>query len=479
MTITANRGFGVRNPVTGKVDYEVVPPTREELHDVAVRLRSNQGAWAASPLSHRVEVLSRWAEELERATDVIVAAEAVDRGNFRTAAGSMAFIMANLRGWCTRAEPAIAAMLHEGTSERMPSVQVRTQLVPYPLVGVISPWNGPLTLALVDAIPALFAGCAVLIKPSELAPRFVAPVMDTINKIPELAGVLHFVVGDGRTGEALIEEADAVCFTGSVPTGRKVAEVCGRQLIPLFLELGGKDPAIVTASADIERAATAILRGGAFATGQGCASVERIYVDAVIHDEFVRTLTRMADEVRLTATDPDHGEIGPFGSAEQAKIVDRHLDDALAKGAVMHTGGLSRVIAGGIYMPPVVLTEVTHDMEIMREETFGPVLPVMRFRDEQQAISLANDTSFGLSASVFAGTVEEAARIGEQINAGEVVLQDALLTMVGVWDGGSDSFGCSGLGSPRGGPIAIDRFFRRKILLTNTAAPIPLVSRAR
>lgn len=211
MTITANRGFGVRNPVTGKVDYEVVPPTREELHDVAVRLRSNQGAWAASPLSHRVEVLSRWAEELERATDVIVAAEAVDRGNFRTAAGSMAFIMANLRGWCTRAEPAIAAMLHEGTSERMPSVQVRTQLVPYPLVGVISPWNGPLTLALVDAIPALFAGCAVLIKPSELAPRFVAPVMDTINKIPELAGVLHFVVGDGRTGEALIEEADAVC----------------------------------------------------------------------------------------------------------------------------------------------------------------------------------------------------------------------------------------------------------------------------
>lgn len=464
----------VRNPYTGEVDYEITPPAPRELESMCADLRAAQVKWAAAPLEHRIEVMSRWADELDKAYGKLSAADFTDTGGCLIALMSPRIVAGSVRSWAADAPSVLAAAARSGTTSVMPTVSFRTQLVPYPLVGVISPWNGPLMMSCLDPVPALFAGSAVIVKPSEVAPRFTEPLMETIRAVPELAGVFTFITGDGRTGQDLIQHVDMLCFTGSVPNGRRVAVACAERLIPVYLELGGKDPAIVTGTADLDKAATAVLRGAAFGTGQVCFSVERIYVHADVHDAFVALLAAKADTLTLNYPDINEGEIGPFGYDRQAKIADEHLADAVAKGAVVKTGGPSRQLGGGWFMRPTVLTEVTHDMLLMREESFAPFLPVMRYRTEDQAVELANDTHYGLSASIIAGTAEEAARIGERVNAGTVALQDTFLTLFKTRDVGTNSFGDSGLGGDRTGPGSILRFLRKKALMTQSAPPAPL-----
>ncbi len=474
MSPNGPRILPVRNPYTGEFDYEITPPTAEELAQTCARLRAAQVKWGAAPLEHRIEVLSRWADELDAAYGPLSAADYADTGGCLISLIAPRIVAGSVRAWAADAPRALAAAARSGTSSIMPSISFRTQLVPYPLVGVISPWNGPLLLSMLDPVPALFAGSAVIVKPSEVAPRFTEPLMATIRAVPELAEVLTFITGDAQTGQELIGQVDMLCFTGSVPNGRKVAQACAARLIPVYLELGGKDPAVITASADLEAAATAVLRGAAFGTGQVCFSIERIYVHEDVHDEFVDILVRKAGQVKLNYPDIDDGEIGPFGFDRQAKIADEHLADAVAKGAVIRAGGPSQELGGGRYMRPTVLTEVNHDMLLMREESFAPFLPVMRYRTEDEAVELANDTSYGLSAAVIAGTAAEAARIGERINAGTVSLQDTFLTLFKTRDIGTNSFGDSGLGGDRTGPASILRFLRKKALLTQSAPPAPL-----
>jgi acyl-CoA reductase-like NAD-dependent aldehyde dehydrogenase len=468
------RTIPVRNPYNGAVDYEITPPAPDELAASCDRLRKAQQEWGSAPAEHRIAVLSRWADELEKAYGPLAAADSADTGGCLISLMAPRIAVGNVRAWAADAPKALAEAARAGASSIMPSVTFRTQLVPYPLVGVISPWNGPLLLSLLDPVPALFAGSAVIVKPSEVAPRFAEPLMETIRAVPELAEVFTFVNGDGRTGQELIEQVDVVCFTGSVTNGRKVAQACASRLIPAYLELGGKDPAIVTATADLDQAATAVLRGAAFGTGQVCFAVERIYVHEDVHDEFVGLLISKAARIRLNFPDINDGEIGPFGLQRQARIADEHLADALAKGAIIRCGGPSRALGGGHFMRPTVLTEVNHDMLLMREESFAPFMPVMRYRTEDEAVALANDTHYGLSASVLAGTPEEAARIGEQINAGTISLQDTFLMLYKTRDIGTNSFGDSGLGGDRTGPASILRFLRKKALLTQSAPPAPL-----
>ncbi|WP_300608770.1 aldehyde dehydrogenase family protein [Trebonia sp.] len=474
MSPNGPRILPVRNPYTGEFDYEITPPTPEELAQTCTRLRAAQVTWGAAPLEHRIEVLSRWADELDAAYGPLSAADYADTGGCLISLIAPRVVAGSVRAWAADAPRVLAAAARSGTSSIMPSISFRTQLVPYPLVGVISPWNGPLMLSMLDPVPALFAGSAVIVKPSEVAPRFTEPLMATIRAVPELAGVLTFITGDAQTGQELIGQVDMLCFTGSVPNGRKVAQACAARLIPAYLELGGKDPAVITASADLEAAATAVLRGAAFGTGQVCFSIERIYVQEDVHDEFVDILARKAGQVKLNYPDIDDGEIGPFGFDRQAKIADEHLADAVAKGAVIRAGGPSQELGGGHYMRPTVLTEVNHGMLLMREESFAPFMPVMRYRTEDEAVELANDTSYGLSAAVIAGTAAEAARIGERINAGTVSLQDTFLTLFKTRDIGTNSFGDSGLGGDRTGPASILRFLRKKALLTQSAPPAPL-----
>ena len=344
--------------------------------------------------------------------------------------------------------------------------------MPYSLVGVISPWNFPLTLSMIDTIPALLAGCTVIIKPSEVTPRFVEPVMAAI-KDAGLQDVLTFVQGDGATGGALIDHVDAVCFTGSVATGRKVAAAAAGNMIPAFLELGGKDPLIILESADLEKATDAALRGSILSTGQACQSIERIYVARSIHDAFLPRLTEKAKSVELNWPDIGRGPLGPIIFAKQADTLQAHIDAAVTKGARVMSGGTVENHGGGKWLLPTILADVTHEMDVMRDETFGPVLPVMAFDSVEDAIALANDTEFGLSAAGFAGTLEEAETVGRQIEAGGVSLNDAALTAL-FHEAEKHSFKLSGIGGSRMGPAGFQRFLRRKALIANTGAPAPI-----
>lgn len=465
------RRLAVRNPRTGKADHWIVPPTAEELGALCKKLRQGQVRWAARTLDERIAVLRRWADVITAHAQAIGDAETVDTARHRLSHEVPHMVAGGVRGWCDRAAGVIERNRPQGTSTIYPHVTFDTQLVPYPLLGVISPWNHPFLLSTLDAIPALVAGCAALIKPSEVAPRFIRPVMETLRDVPELAEVLAFIEGDGATGQQLIQQVDAVCFTGSIRTGRKVAVACAERFIPCFLELGGKDAAIVTASADLERAATAVLRSSVHATGQICFSTERVYVHESVHDRFVDILARKSNELELSWPDPRKGHLGPFTFERQAAIVDAHLDDALAQGARIVAGGKSRVHDGGHYMPATVVTGVTHAMKLMTEETFGPVTPVMAYRTEDEAVALANDSEYGLSAAVIAGDESEARRLGAQLNAGGVALQDAGITIAILRDAEKTSFNLSGLGGSRMGDNGLMRFFRKKALMVNHAQP--------
>jgi succinate-semialdehyde dehydrogenase / glutarate-semialdehyde dehydrogenase len=465
------RTLPVRNPRSGQIEFQMPVSSPAEVAQKAVRLRANQVAWAARPLAERVGVMRRWIGELLAKSREIAAADGADTGGCHTSQFQAFIAVANIGGWAEDAAGVMERAGVQGRSLTMPDVEIRSQLVAYPLVGVISPWNAPMMLSLLDAVPALFAGSAVLLKPSEVTPRFVGPLMETVRRVPELAEVFDVVFGDGATGQDVIRNVDLVCFTGSVATGRKVAVSCAERLIPCFLEMGGKDPVIVTQSADLDRATTAVLRGGVYATGQVCYSIERIYVHDSIHDAFVELLVEKARRVTLNDRNPLEGQIGPFIFVRQPQIVEAHLRDAVEKGARVHTGGVTETLGGGLYMRPTVVTEVDHTMELMREETFGPILPVMRYRTVDEAVQLANDTTYGLTASVIAGSEAEALPIAMRMNAGSVFVQDTFLTFAKLRKIGTHSFGYSGLGGSRTGPDSILRFIRRKAIMTNHGQP--------
>jgi succinate-semialdehyde dehydrogenase / glutarate-semialdehyde dehydrogenase len=456
----------VLNPRTGQVDYEFTILPDAELVALCDRLRKNQVEWAASTLEHRIEVMLAWADQLEARRGAIAEAESIDTGYSKMSQMSTMIVLENIRGWCKQAPAVLKSAMRTGTTF-VPTIAYETRLRPYPLLGIISSWNAPLHLSTIDFIPALLAGCAAIVKTSSITPRFVAPVMESIKAVPELAKVLSYALGDGQMGQRMVELVDIVCFTGSVENGRKVGEACSRNFIPVFLELGGKDPVIVTATADLERAASSVIRGSIGNTGQVCFAVERVYVDAKVHDKFVEILAAKAAKVEMNYPDPKKGEMGPFISMGQADIVDAQIDDAVAKGAKIVVGGKSVTLGGGRYMPATVLTNVTHDMIMMKEETFGPLMPVVKYSTEEEAIRLANDSNYGLSAAVIAGTEEEAMKIGAKLDAGTVNIQDVCLTFAKTLDVETNASKLSGIGGARTGPASILRFVRKTGFLIN------------
>jgi acyl-CoA reductase-like NAD-dependent aldehyde dehydrogenase len=463
----------VRNPRTGRNDYEIEPLEPQALDALVERLHANQAQWASRSAEERAETLRSLADIIEDRAQSIAAALTADTGRGRISQIEVSGIPRLIRRWADAA-PALIAR-HQGlpTSTSVPGITARTRLVPYPLVGVISPWNFPLTLALIDAVPALAAGSAVIVKPSEVTPRFIRPLMAAIAQVSEIAGVLQVIEGEGATGAALVERVDFVCFTGSVATGRKVGEAAARRMIPASLELGGKDPMIVLGSADPEKAAATALRASIVNTGQACQSIERVYVSRAIVDQFLAALVKAAGAVRLNHPDIQTGDIGPFIFASQAEIVSGQISDARAKGARILTGGDIEELGGGLYLRPTVISGVTNEMTIMTEETFGPVVPVAVFDSIDEAVELANGTAFGLSAAVIAGTAEEAEDVAARLEAGAVSINDGALTSM-VWEAEKSSFKQSGLGPSRMGESGLLRFFRRQAIIRQSgdAAPI-------
>ena len=455
--------ISIRNPRTGESDFEFERPTEIELEATCSRLRAAQPAWQALGFSGRLAALGKLAASLERHRDPIDVALTTDTGRAVLAGLEISYLPSMLERLALLADE-FTEIAEPVPSEMVPIIG-REQLVPLGLVLCISPWNFPIILSFIDAVPALAAGNAVVIKPSEVTPRWVEPMRAAIAEVPEIAAVLELALGDGATGADLISRADAVAFTGSVRTGRKVAVAAAENFIPSFLELGGNDPAIVLESADVGYAANAIMCSALSATGQACQSLERAYVARPIYDEFVTKLTGEAQRWEINYPDIDGGAIGPFIFADQPEIVAAHLRDAQDKGAKIQTGG-EVIDHGGKWMRPTVVTDVTHDMVVMREETFGPVIAVMPFDSPEEAIRLANDNDYGLSAAVFAATTAEARAVAEQVNAGAVSINDAHLTAF-VHDMPHQSFGLSGLGASRFGLEGLTRCARKKALLEN------------
>ncbi len=466
----SRQSWSVRNPRTGLHDYEIEVLDRTDIARIAQRLRSAQKEWSSLTLQQRGAKLLGLASAMDRHRAEIAAALEADTGRRRIARIEVDGVCASIRGWVAAGPSLLPTGWTQGLSQ--PRIRHAAQFVPHALVGVISPWNFPLTLSMIDTIPALLAGCCVIVKPSEVTPRFVAPFAEAIAEAG-FSDRLAFATGEATTGVALVDAVDAVCFTGSVSTGRKVAAQAAGRMIPAFLELGGKDPLIITRSADLEHASEAAFRGSVLSTGQACQSIERIYVHHSKFAALVAQLVAKAKAARFNWPDITKGEIGPIIFDRQADILNEHITDAKAKGAKVLTGGIIEHHGGGLWLAPTVITDVDHSMKVMREETFGPILPVMAYDTEEEAIRLANDSEYGLSAAVFAGDLEEAERIARQLDAGAVSLNDAALTSL-FHEAEKHAFKLSGMGGSRMGPAGLQRFLRRKALIANTGVPAPL-----
>jgi acyl-CoA reductase-like NAD-dependent aldehyde dehydrogenase len=462
----------VENPATGKVIATVPDMTAEQVKELVARARAAQPGWEALGFEGRGRIMRRAQKWLLDNADRVVETIVSETGKtYEDAQLAEISYGANAFGfWAKNAPKFLADEKVKSASPMLLGRKLISRYGPLGVIGVIGPWNYPLTNSFGDSIPALMAGNAVVLKPSEITPLTSLLMAEALREcgIPE--HVFQVATGRGETGAALVDEVDMIMFTGSTRTGKRVMERAAQTLTPVSLELGGKDPMIVLSDADIERAANAAAFYSMQNGGQTCISIERVYVEEAVYDQFVSKVT---EKVRaLRQGDPSGGagtvEVGAVTFPPQYDIVDRHVRDALDKGARALTGGHGRR-ENGMFYEPTVLVDVDHTMEAMTEETFGPTLPIMKVRDAEEAIRLANDSPYGLGASVFSKDVARAEAVARRVESGAVVVNDAMLNYsalelpMGGWK-------ASGLGS-RHGAGGIRKYCRQQSILLTKLAP--------
>ncbi|MDY6996834.1 MAG: aldehyde dehydrogenase family protein [Actinomycetota bacterium] len=452
----------IRNPATGTVAGQVRWTDPADIGQVAARLRAAQPEWEARGAAGRAKVLARYAvwlgehrAEIERLLIAETGKSAVD------AAQEVPLVIMIASYYIKTMERALAPETRPAALPFLAIKKISVHYRPRPVVGVIAPWNYPVANALMDAIGALAAGCAVLLKPSERTPLTAELLLRgwLESGAPE---VLALAQGAREVSEAVIDASDFIQFTGSSATGVKVMERAARTLTPVSLELGGKDPMLVLEDADVDLAAHAAVWGAMFNAGQTCVSVERVYVVESVYDRFVEAVVRDVHNLKTGA-----GEGNDFGALideSQVAVTERHVEDALAKGARAVTGG-RRPVGSGTFYPPTVLVDVDHSMLCMTEETFGPTLPIMKVADADEAVRLANDSPYGLSASVFSADVERAEAVAQRLDCGAVNINDVISNLMcttapmGGWKS-------SGMGVRFGGAEGIRKFCRQEAVVT-------------
>jgi acyl-CoA reductase-like NAD-dependent aldehyde dehydrogenase len=458
-TVNSDDYIQVRRPADG-TDLERIPiDPPQRVQEAAAALRAAQPAWEALPFAERARWLGRMRDWLMDNSPRVVALMQAEAGKVRAES-------ALELTWCCDiinyySERGAALLADQAVTPHLPLMlnkRLKVLRRPYPLVGVIGPWNFPVVLTFGDAVPALLAGAAVLIKPSEVTPIALREVIrgwrDEVGAPP----VLDAVFGVGQTGGALVDAVDMIHFTGSVRTGKLVAQRAADKLIPASLELGGKDPLLVLRDANVERAASCAAWGAFVNAGQVCISIERAYVEEPVYDEFVRRVTDKVKALRQGSDGPHVGvDVGTMISPAQLRIVEDHVDDALAKGARALTGG-RRAQRPGDWYEPTVLVDVDHSMKIMTEETFGPVLPIMKVRDADEAVRLANDSPYGLAATVCCGSARRGEQIARRLEAGTVNINDALVGAMCI-DVPMGGWKHSGIGA-RSGPYGMLKYTR-------------------
>ena len=300
---------------------------------------------------------------------------------------------------------------------------------PLGVVGIISPWNFPLAIPLGEVVMALMTGNTVVLKPSELTPLVGLKIGEIFEKAGLPENVLQVVTGDGKTGAALVEaDVNKIMFTGSVATGKKIAENAAKTLTPVVLELGGKDPMIIFADANLEAASSAAVWGAFTNSGQACSSVERLYVEKSIAEKFTNLVVEKTVKLRQNLGSEETTDVGAMVSENQLKIVEDHVADFEKSGAKILTGGRRNENFQGTFFQPTVIADANNSMRGMREETFGPTLPIAVFATEKEAVELANDSDFGLTASVWTSDISKGKRIAEKILAGTVMVNEVLYT---------------------------------------------------
>jgi acyl-CoA reductase-like NAD-dependent aldehyde dehydrogenase len=418
----------VENPATGEIIGHVPDMGGAEVKHMADIARAAQPAWAEMGFEARAKIFYRarkWlVDNRERVGRTIV--EETGKTYEDALLAEVLFIADSLGYW---AKSAPKHLKDEKVRSHSPFMLGRKLLVRYQprgVIGVIGPWNYPLTNCFGDGLPALAAGNAVIFKPSEVTPFTTMLMQECMREAGLPEGLMQVATGRGGTGAALIEHVDYLMFTGSVSTGRKVAVEAGKSLTPHSLELGGKDPMIVLRDADLERAANGAVYWGMANGGQICQAVERIYVEEPVYDEFVNKVVEKTRVLRQGVPGtPGEVEIGAVTFEPQIELIEDHVQDAVEKGAKVLVGG-KRGPGPGRFWEPTVVVDVNHDMKLMQDETFGPILPVMKVHDETEALRLANDSRYGLNSSVWTKDLAKGERLASQLQAGSTCVNDAV-----------------------------------------------------
>jgi acyl-CoA reductase-like NAD-dependent aldehyde dehydrogenase len=457
----------IHNPATGAVAGQVQWTDPADVPGIAAGLRDAQREWERRGPKGRAVVLARFAtwlgdhrDEIEQLLIKETGKSAVD------AAQEVPLAIMILSYYIKTMEKALAPETKPPSLPFLAIKKVTVHYRPRPIVSIIAPWNYPVANALMDAIGALAAGCAVLLKPSERTP-LTAELLLRGWRQSGAPGVLALAQGAREVSEAVIDVADYIQFTGSSSTGTKVMERAARRLTPVSLELGGKDPLIVLDDADVQLAANAAVWGAMFNAGQTCVSTERVYVLEPVYDAFVAAAVRAVKALEVGAGDGKH--LGALIDEGQVAVTERHVDEAVAAGAKALTGG-KRPSGPGSFYPPTVLVDVDHSMAAMTEETFGPTLPIMKVSTVAEAIRLANDSPYGLSAAIFSKDVNRAKDIALQLDCGAVNINDVISNLMcttapmGGWKS-------SGIGARFGGFDGIRKFCRQEtVVVPRTSA---------
>jgi acyl-CoA reductase-like NAD-dependent aldehyde dehydrogenase len=475
---TASNGAGraatieVENPATGKVIASVPVVAPEEVAEYVARARRAQPGWEALGFEGRAAVMKRCQRWVSDNADRVIETIQSETGKAYEEAllAEVGYAEGAFAFWAKNAEKFLAEERVKTASPFAKGRKLVVRYAPLGVVGVIGPWNYPLTNSFGDCIPALMAGNAVLLKPSEVTPLTSMLMGEMLRECGLPEDLYQVLPGYGETAAAMIDEVDFVMFTGSTATGKKVMERAAQTLTPVSLELGGKDPMIVCADADLERAANAAVHYSMQNAGQTCTSTERVYVEEPIYDEFVRLVTdRVRDLRQGVPGGAGSTDLGAVISPPQSEIVERHVKDAVEHGARVLVGG-GRRDENGHFFEPTLLVDVDHSMACMREETFGPTLPVMKVRDAEEAVRLANDSEYGLQASVWTKDAGKGERLARRIESGVVTVNDAQVNYVAL-ELPMGGWKQSGLGT-RHGEDGIRKYTKKQTLLVTSFAPL-------
>ena len=453
------------NPATGEILREFERASEDEVRAAVARARAAQLAWRDLGLRKRLAALREFQRRLHNSKSEIADAITREAGKPRAEAlvTEVLVVLDAVRFLIDNAHRLLSdePVPHGNLATKLKSGRLLRE--PYGVIGIISPWNYPFSIPATETLAALAAGNAVILKPSEFTSLAALELRSLLHAAGVPEGVFQLVVGDGVTGAALLHSPiDKLVFTGSVATGKRIAAAAAERLLPVVLELGGKDPMLVLDDANVDVASSAAVWGAFVNAGQACLSVERCYVHRSLYEAFLAACAEKTKKLRVgNGMDPET-DLGPVIHERQLRVVESHVQDAKLRGARVMAGGSRLPELGTNFYSPTVLADVTHQMLIMREETFGPVLPVMAFDNDEEAVRLANHSDYGLAASVWTRDANRGERLARRVQAGTVMVND-VISCFGISEAPHGGWKASGIGRTHG-RFGLEEMVRLKYL---------------